>query len=44
MGKPAVVGASGLEELALNEGVEISIDGATGEGVPGPPGHDALSA
>ncbi len=31
MGKPAVVGAGGLEELKLNEGVEISIDGATGE-------------
>jgi pyruvate,orthophosphate dikinase len=31
MGKPAVVGAAGLEELALREGVEISIDGETGE-------------
>ncbi|HLZ72616.1 MAG TPA: pyruvate, phosphate dikinase [Dehalococcoidia bacterium] len=31
MGKPAVVGAGGLEDLKLNEGVEISIDGASGE-------------
>ena len=31
MGKPAVVGATGLEELKLAEGTEISIDGATGE-------------
>jgi pyruvate, orthophosphate dikinase len=31
MGKPAVVGASGLEELNLAEGTEISIDGGTGE-------------
>ncbi len=30
MGKPAVVGAAGLAALALNEGVEISIDGETG--------------
>ncbi|MHB8576377.1 MAG: pyruvate, phosphate dikinase, partial [Dehalococcoidia bacterium] len=31
MGKPAVVGAAGLEELGLKEGAEISIDGETGE-------------
>jgi pyruvate,orthophosphate dikinase len=31
MGKPAVVGASGLESLGLNEGTEISIDGGTGD-------------
>jgi pyruvate,orthophosphate dikinase len=50
MGKPAVVGATGLERLNLKEGDEISIDGATGEVFLGalptiPPqleGNDAL--
>ena len=31
MGKPAVVGAGGLEALGLTEGMEISIDGSTGD-------------
>jgi len=31
MGKPAIVGAAGLERLGLQDGDEISIDGATGD-------------
>jgi pyruvate,orthophosphate dikinase len=31
MGKPAVVGAGGLEALGLTEGMVISIDGSTGD-------------